>query len=327
MSKMFLLRLFFDRFRRRRLALSGPLQRLGSACELPLLMLRSMLLRSKNPTNTRPSNDSTIRIRTIALVFSALVLMITFGLYHYNQRSSSRSESPFTSLEPNWQSSLDLASSSAAQRPVFPYSIIPGGVIDAHELHAAAGSDPVVADHYSDFQISQARAIRLTQPVAMYVSYRRANRVYWTKNRVVIPAGETVLSDGTHLARVRCGNRLSPVKASPVAQDEPPTEKLETPQSVPPLMAQLLPGEGVDMFPGPTSAIPALPASGAPIVPATPPPGFFPPVLGPGVPPFVPAASPPPPPPPPVSTPEPAAFTFLAVGAALLSVLIALRRK
>jgi hypothetical protein len=290
-------------------------------------MLRSTLLKSKRPIPTRQANEQTIRIRTIAIVFSAIVLAATLGVHHFNKRAIDPGAAPFTSLAANWQTSLDLASSSLSQRPVFPFSIVPGGVTDAHELRSAANSDPVVADHYADFQISRARAVRLSEPVAMYVSYRRANRVYWTKNRVVIPAGETVLSDGSNLARVRCGNRLSPVKALPVAIDEPPTEKLETPQSVPPLMAQLLPGEGVEMFSGgPVSAIPdvPLPSAGTPVVPGTPPAGFFPPILGPGVPPFLPAV---PPPPPPVSTPEPTAFSLLALGVAATTVLFALRRK
>jgi len=286
-------------------------------------------LRTTKPKSRRKPDTSTVRVRTVALVFFAVVLAAFFGIHQYTKLAALRASSQFTSLAYNWQASLDLASNSAVPRPVFPYSVVPGGVTDARELQSAAAADPVVADHYSDFHIANARAIRLAQPVAMYVSYRRANRVYWTKHRMVIPAGETVLSDGSNLARVRCGNRLSAVKASPVAVDEPPTEKLETPDSVPPLLAQLLPGEGVDMFPGPISAIPALPNANpdGPGSPPPPPPAVFPPILPPGVPPVLFSAPPSPPPPPPVATPEPGIFALFALAAALATLVFALRRK
>ncbi len=90
-------------------------------------------------------------------------------------------------------------------------------------------------------------------------------------------------------------------------------------------MAELLPGEGVDFFPGvPDGAIPALPTGPNPGS-KTPSPGLFPPLLPPGVPPFIPNT----PVIPPVSTPEPGAFTFLFAGAAFVILLasLALRRN
>jgi len=143
--------------------------------------------------------------------------------------------------------------------------------------------------------------------------------VYWTKNRMVIPAGETLLSDGENLARVRCGNRLSAIAAKPVAVTEPSTEELSTPEFLPPLLAQLLSGEGVSFDPGtqgdPIHAVlPPGPATGS----NTPPPsGFFPPIFPPAVPPLIPD-------PPPVSTPEPGTFIFLFAGATLISLFVGL---
>ena len=221
------------------------------------------------------------------------------------------------SLAADWQTSLDLSASSVAHRPVFPYSIVPGGVRDARELQSAASKDPVVAAHYSDFRMALSRAVRLDHPLEMYVSYRRNNHVYWTRNRMTIPAGETVLSDGRNLARVRCGNRLSAIAAKPVAVSEPSTEELSTPEFVPPLLAQLLPGEGIDFFPVPPgSPIPAGPLSGSNTLP----PPIFPPILPPGVPPIIPNL----PVPPPLATPEPGALLFLFTGAAFLTLFLGL---
>jgi hypothetical protein len=41
--------------------------------------------------------------------------------------------------------------------------------------------------------------------------------------------GEAVLSDGKHLARTRCGNRISDVAMAPVSPQEPPQKLLSTP--------------------------------------------------------------------------------------------------
>jgi len=163
----------------------------------------------------------------------------------------------------------------------------------------------------------------------MYVSYRRNNNVYWTKNRMMIPAGETLISDGENLMRVRCGNRLSPVAVKPVAISEPDKETLETPEFVPPLMAELLPGEGNELFPGVPGAAAPVPPSVGPTpgssggTPSTP---LLPPFLGPGVPPTGGII---PPPPPPINTAEPGSLSLLFAGAAFFAVLalLSLRRN
>jgi len=89
--------------------------------------------------------------------------------------------------------------------------------------------DPVVAAHYAGFRTSRARLDRLEQPLVAYVSYRVHNAVYWTRHPVKLPQGETVLSDGEHLARARCGNRISLTPQQPVG---PPVD-LDKPE-VPP---------------------------------------------------------------------------------------------
>src|ERR1700722_2049126 len=154
----------------------------------------------------------------------------------YSQDVNSQDDSQDNNA-PDENGQRTLSAPSQPRRPIFPYSIVPGGVRDARELQSAASHDPVVAKHYSDFRIAAARTVRLEKPLEMYVSYRRNNQVYWTRNRMVIPAGETLLSDGENLARVRCGNRLSAIAAKPVSVSEPTKEELSTPNFVPPLMA------------------------------------------------------------------------------------------
>jgi hypothetical protein len=327
MRKMFPLGLLFDRFWRGRLDLPPSFEGFRSAAELPHRMVRKVQLPGPKTPKSRFSHLPRVFARTALVVLPAVLLVTFISMRAFRHAVPERSPTQTSVLSANWQTSLDLSTKSLSQRPIFPYSIIPGGVRDAHELQNAATSDSVVARHYSDFRISQARTIQLNRPLAMYVSYRRKNQVYWTKNRMVIPAGESLIWDGENLARVRCANRLSAIAAKPVAASEPTTEELSEPTFVPPLLAQLLPGEGGEIFPrDPGALLAAGPLAGPVTTPNAPGLPVLPPILVPGVPPFFASI---PVPPLPVSTPEPSSFWLLAAGAALTAVFAAcsLRRN
>jgi hypothetical protein len=109
----------------------------------------------------------------------------------------------------------------AAPRTVYRYSIVPGGVYSREELEQARRVDPVVAAHYADFG-DQAEVSKLNADTFVYVSYRKANRVYWSAQKHKVAKGEKILTDGKHMARTRCGNRLSLTPQQPVAKVEPP---------------------------------------------------------------------------------------------------------
>lgn len=207
-------------------------------------------------------------------------------------------------------------------RILYPYSVIPGGVRNSAELRNAVAHDEVVAQHYSDFDLRAVRVARLKKARAVFVSYRVGSRIFWTKNRLNLPAGETVLTDGEHMARTRCGNRISEGPVAPVLNNEPSPEAMEIPAdggllpasessselplAVPPTTAIVVPQQprGSIFIP----IIPPLfPIGGTPSSPGIP--------SGPLPPPLVPPP-PPPPPPPPISAPEPADFLMLIAGCA-----------
>jgi PEP-CTERM motif len=123
-----------------------------------------------------------------------------------------------------------LADTSVLERDraIYPYSIIPGGARSREALLRSIESDPVVRAHYANFDVASTRVVRLTQPRIAYVSYRMGSAVYWTRRPVVLKAGETVLTDGTHYARTRCGNQLAAAPAV-TSEGEPPAELLNTP--------------------------------------------------------------------------------------------------
>ncbi len=203
-----------------------------------------------------------------------------------------------------------------AARPVFPYSVIPGGVESAEELRNALVRDPVVADHYQGFDVARARVVRLDQDRAVFVSYRIGDRIYWTKNRLMLHQGEALITDGTLAARTRCGNRVSDLAMVPVSPAQPSEEAMEAlaapeflaaplPFELPIAISPISPPVSVESPSGspaggivlpffpivgggtPTPSTPGSP-SGPPVGPPAPPTGPLPPPIFPPVPPTVP---------------------------------------
>ncbi len=129
-----------------------------------------------------------------------------------------------------------------AARQMFPFSVIPGGVLDTRELTDSMTKDAVVRDHYRDLQPEQMWFTRVKKPMMAYVSYRKGSQVSWTTHPVAIPANELVLTDGNHMVRARCGNRIELKRPQPLPttvlppEVPPPDIALETglPALVPP---------------------------------------------------------------------------------------------
>ena len=239
-------------------------------------------------------------------------------------------------------------------RPVYAYSVIPGGVMNGKELELALAHDPVAASHYSGFRPKLARPVRLDRTRQVYVSYRLGSRIYWTSKKVTLRVGETLLTDGTHLVRGRCGNRISEGPLRPVAPAEPsepalnapavprdpveltnlpapPPVWMENPRPFLSVMAPIStsPESGTVPLLPPFPFVPCCGGGVSPHVPATPPvPPRVPPALPSVPPPTEPwqPPTPPGPPPPPVATPEPHSLELLVVGLAILLVLVRLRR-
>jgi hypothetical protein len=113
-------------------------------------------------------------------------------------------------------------------RRVYPYSIVPGGVLDRRELSHAIVVDKVVAAHYAAFEASKATVKTVAAPRGVYVSYRKGDKVYWTAKKLQLAQGETVLSDGQNEIRTRCGNRISDVPRLPVEAKGPSEEELDS---------------------------------------------------------------------------------------------------
>lgn len=136
----------------------------------------------------------------------------------------------------------DVMLAGRQARPVFNGSVVPGGVYTLDELRAVMARDPIVAAHYRGVDVKAMRVVSLTAGRSAYVSYRRGDQTYWTRNRVWLKAGETVLTDGTTTIRARCGNCVSDVKQSRVAAVEPTHDELDD------FVVPSTPDTGVDAF-------------------------------------------------------------------------------
>jgi hypothetical protein len=105
---------------------------------------------------------------------------------------------------------------------IYPFSVIPGGVRDGADVAEVRRADAVVRAHYGDIGASLAPHT-LVRDQWLYASYRVGSSVYWTRQKVRVRAGETALTDGIHMIRGRCGNRLSRAPGQPTRFLDPPS--------------------------------------------------------------------------------------------------------
>src|SRR3984957_14211462 len=155
----------------------------------------------------------------------------------------------------------DLAAGRILQgRPLYPYSVIPGGAANPQELKTAVLHDPVVAAHYAVFNLEKAHVVRQDADRPMYVSYRLGDRVFWTTKALVIHKGEKLISDGAHEARTRCGNRLSASPVAPVSPEQPPADVLAAPEAPILFAGNYASPPGFPLIP-PVAGVPGSPSS------------------------------------------------------------------
>ena len=137
-------------------------------------------------------------------------------------------------------STEELAKAANSPR-VYGHSLVPGGIHSVGELIALMLSDPLLADHYKSFDLTRTHFIVVEHDVTAYVSYRLAQKIYWSSHQTVIRKGELVLTDGSSFIRARCGNRISHIPGFPTNPEEPTdmdiVQDLKQPEDPPPNLA------------------------------------------------------------------------------------------
>ncbi len=279
---------------------------------------------------TSKTNKLKASLPALSLVAVFLALWYWWFLsprYRHSAAARASSTNIFAAFEslpgsPSFEPPPQIYADRSSGRTVFPYSVVPGGIRSAQELADTAQNDPLVAQHYAGFRLHTAHMIRLKKDRQAYVSYRLGDQIFWTRHKVTLHAGETLLTDGKNMARGRCGNRVSISPKTPVSPREPADRTMSTPVFVlDPVPAGFPVGEPLARLTLPPQGF--GPPSGSPGGPFPP---FFPPIFpgGPGSP-FKPSAAPPPPPI--VSTPEPASGLLAVLGLVCLMAMSVLLRK
>jgi len=251
---------------------------------------------------------------------------------HSQETSASRAEhvSPAASVF----SPQNMPSAQGGRsRPVYPFSLVPGGVYSTQELERALKVSKELRSHYSDLDLSRVQLIRLRADTPAYVSYRHNNQIFWTRHKLLLHSGELVLTDGHYSVRARCANQISMVPREPVeVSPEKVENEMDSPVMQPALDYAKLEPLNSALFPAigtiPTAPTPGIPVAGVPptgvVVTGSAPPPMVPPVpitpvcttCG------TPGTTPPPNQPPPVSVPEPGSAELAALSLALVAGLL-----
>lgn len=164
----------------------------------------------------------------MAAVFSATFVVTLLVLYGLDEAKPVRPV-------PRRASQAELAESARLRssiRPVYPYSVVAGGVHSADEVAQAMRRDSVVADHYAGVRPENLREERVERPRLVHASYRVGDKVFWTAKKIALHPGEKILTDGQTTIRERCGNLLTVeplAPALPALMDEPAPAEFDLP--------------------------------------------------------------------------------------------------
>ena len=123
-----------------------------------------------------------------------------------------------------------------AAATTYPYSIVPGGVASDRDVRQARAQSALTDAHYTG--IGPLAPTAVVFPTVAYVSSLKEGRIHWSK--LTLAAGEPLLTDGTHLIRARCGNRITFTEPPPGAVIPPEESTVvlpEVPWTAPPAVA------------------------------------------------------------------------------------------
>jgi hypothetical protein len=186
-------------------------------------MIPTARRRSTHARKISPGFLSRVLLAAVALVAVAIVaLIVSVAGGRGGDAKRAEATGPGDRVE-----QANLREPGGDSRPIFKHSVIPGGVFTSEELQSALAQDAVAASHYKNLNTNVVRTETVKQDRLAYVSYRKDDQIYWTKNKVRVKEGETILTDGTNEVRARCGNCISETPRFPVADAEPEAAELD----------------------------------------------------------------------------------------------------
>ena len=164
-----------------------------------------------------------------ALLIGASALLVLIALLLSGTNSATRTGTSAATSVPRQATGPLIAAPGTPPNPapVYRHSVIPGGVRQSSELTSALAHDQYARAHFASFNAAKAYVVHTKAPRLAHVSYRMGEKIYWTKKKVRLPAGEALLTDGKSFVRARCGNRISDTAQSNVSDQEPAPEVLD----------------------------------------------------------------------------------------------------
>jgi len=201
---------------------------LSVARSLPLEATEMTIPASTRRRVRQRSKSSGLRLGLMIAAVAVVTAVVAGGSLLQRHTDDSRDQASASLAEGLQLAGLDVNEIALVPgHPIYQYSVVPGGVHTPEEFRTALATDAVVAAHYRDVDPSAIRVETVQRDRLAYVSYRKNDQVYWTRNKVLIRAGENVLTDGTHEIRTRCGNCISDSAQLPVADVEPDAGELD----------------------------------------------------------------------------------------------------
>jgi hypothetical protein len=174
------------------------------------------------------------------------------------------------------------------------YGLCPAkSVASIDDFRRVVRSDQRLAAYYDGFNWAKARLVTTAAPQLVYVSYQKAGALARTKHPMLLPKGDTLLTDGVLQARTYCCNEVFEIVDAPPL---PPSEGDQPASPLPPSTQALWPPEAPPSVAPPESRTPpsslVAPPAAPPFLPPStrgdvPPPEF-------AMPPTVPICPPPP---------------------------------
>ncbi|MDH4100828.1 MAG: hypothetical protein OEV28_09685, partial [Nitrospirota bacterium] len=80
-------------------------------------------------------------------------------------------------------------------------------------------ADPILAQHYADFDFDNARVEYLDKPMMAQVAFRKGDVIGYTKHKIMLPKGDRYITDGVRKVRTFCCNDI--LDGAPVSPKEP----------------------------------------------------------------------------------------------------------
>jgi hypothetical protein len=147
----------------------------------------------------------------------------------------------------------------AAHTEALWYGLCPAkSVVSLDDFRRMVRSDQRLAAYYGGFNWAKARLVTTAAPQLVYVSYQKAGALARTQHPMLLPKGDTLLTDGVLQARTYCCNEVFEIVDAPPL---PPSTQALWPPEAPPSAA---PPEGRTpplSLVAPPAASPFLPPS------------------------------------------------------------------